>query len=387
MFRISRIQALMKPIARGAFDRLVREHDADKHVKRFRAWDQLTAMVYAQLSSVRSLRELQAGFNAQRSHHYHLGTAEVRRSTLAEANAQRSPELFAQLARSLMAQAQRSLRRECRELLYLLDSSSITLKGRGFDDWTLGKRTRNTQGVKLHLVLEAHSQAPCWSSITAPNVNDRDEGVRVPIEAGATYVFDKGYCDHHWWGQIHAAGARFVTRYKRNAALTVLRERPVAEGGVILRDQVVRLTHRPAKGAKRNGGTTELRRIEVARPGESALVLATNDLNAPPEQIARLYKDRWQIELYFKWIKQHLNIGCFLGRSENAVRVQILTALISYLLLKLYRQAHGLSTTTWHLLAELRATLFQRPALEVAAYHRRRQRQLALAALQPGLFA
>lgn len=125
----------------------------------------------------------------------------------------------------------------------------------------------------------------------------------------------------------------------------------------------------------------------MARPGESALVLATNDLNAPPEQIARLYKDRWQIELYFKWIKQHLNIGCFLGRSENAVRVQILTALISYLLLKLYRQAHGLSTTTWHLLAELRATLFQRPALEVAAYHRRRQRQLALAALQPGLFA
>lgn len=386
MFRISRIQALMKPIARGAFDQLVRRHEADKHVKRFRAWDQLTAMVYAQLSGARSLRELQAGFNAQRNHHYHLGTTEVRRSTLAEANAQRSPELFAQLARSLMAQAQRSLRRECQELLYLLDSSSITLKGRGFDHWTQGNRTRNTQGVKLHLVYEAHSQAPCWSNITAPNINDRDEGVRVPIEAGATYVFDKGYCDYHWWAQIGAAGARWVTRYKRNAALSVLRERPVPEGGVILRDQIVRLSHKASRGGKRHGCTAELRRIEVARPGDSALVLATNDLNSPPEQIAQLYKDRWQIELYFKWIKQHLNIGSFLGRSENAVKVQILTALITYLLLQLYRQAHGLGATAWQALAELRATLFQRPALEHQAYHRRRQRMLALAAVQPGLF-
>jgi putative transposase len=386
MFRISRIQQLMKPIGRGCFDKLVRQHEADKHVKRFKAWDQLTAMVYAQLSGARSLRELQAGFNAQRTHHYHLGTGAVHRSTLAEANAQRSPELFADVARSLMAQAQRTLRRECQELLYLLDSTSITLKGRGFDDWTAACRTRNTQGVKLHLVYEAHTQAPSWNAITYANVNDRDQGVLVPIEAGATYVFDKGYCDYNWWAEIDAAGARFVTRYKRNAALTVLREQPVAEGSVIVRDQIVRLTRRSTKDAKRSE-CSELRRIEVARPNDSTLVLATNDLSSPPEQIARLYKDRWQIELYFKWIKQHLNIGSFLGRSENAAKVQILTALITYLLLKLYRQAHGLSATTWHVLAELRATLFQRPSLETQAYHRRRQQLLTMVAAQSDLFA
>ena len=389
MYRISRIQELLKQVPRGQFDRLVREHQADKYTKKFKSWDQLTAMVYAQLSGAQGLRQLEAGFNAQRTHHYHLGTRELRRSTLAEANAKRAPQLFAEVARSLMARAQRSVRRSCQELLYALDSTSITLKGRGFDDWTQASRTRHTQGVKLHILYEARGQVPCWHSITAPNVNDRDEGVQLEIEAGALYVFDKGYCDYNWWQHIDAQGARFVTRFKRNAALTPVREQVVAseaQQAGVLRDQIVRFSTKCPGGRRRNRYEQPLRRIEIARENDIPLVLATNDLDSPASEIAQHYKDRWQVELFFKWIKQHLNIKRFLGDSENAVKIQILTALITYLLLVLHRQAHGLGASLWNLLAELRATLFQRPSVEAAAYHRRRRRLAELAALQPGLF-
>jgi putative transposase len=388
VYRISRIQELLKQIPRGQFDRLVSQHQADKYTKRFRTWDQLTAMVYAQLSGAQGLRQLEAGFNAQRTHHYHLGTRELRRSTLAEANAKRSPRLFAEVAHGLMARAHRSVRRSCQELLYALDSTSVTLKGRGFDSWTADTRTSRTQGVKLHILYEARAQVPCWQSITAPNVNDRDEGVRLQIEPGALYVFDKGYCDYNWWQHIDARGARFVTRFKRNAALTSVRERAVPKEAQdsVLRDQLVRFSSKYPGGGRRNRYDQPLRRLEIARDNDTPLVLATNDLDSPAADIAQHYKDRWQVELFFKWIKQHLNIKRFLGDSENAVKIQILTALIAYLLLVLHRQAHGLGASLWSLLGELRATLFQRPGVEVAAYHRRRRRLSEFAALQPGLF-
>lgn len=389
MFRISRIQELLKTVPRGQFDGLVQRQQADKHTKKFKAWDQFTVMVYAQLSGATGLRQLEAGFNAQRTHHYHLGTQELRRSTLADANARRSPQLFADIARSLMARTQRSVQRSCKDLLYLLDSTSITLSGRGFDEWTAPTRTRHTQGVKVHVLYEGHSQAPCWHSITAANVNDIDEGVRLDIQPHGTYVFDKGYCDYNWWQHIDAQGARFVTRFKRNAAVTLVHECVVPEAarGVVLSDQIVRFKYKSQGGGRRNRYQRTLRRVEVAREGDTPLVLATNDLHSPALEIARLYKDRWQVELFFKWIKQHLNIKRFLGESENAVRIQILTALITYLLLVLYRQANALTASLWNVLAELRATLFQRPGIEATTYRRRRTRLAEFAAVQPGLFS
>ena len=150
MFSISRIQQLIKPISRGRFKRLAEQHQADRYVKRFDSWQHLLAMLYAQCSGAGSLRQLLAGFNAQHAQHYHLGAARLQRSTLADANARRSPEVFADLVRSLMAQTQRSVRQPCQALLYLLDSSSISVQGPGFDAWTACTRTRNTQGMKLH---------------------------------------------------------------------------------------------------------------------------------------------------------------------------------------------------------------------------------------------
>jgi IS4 transposase len=392
MFRISRIQELMKQIPRGEFDRSVERHQADKYSKRFGSWDQLTAMVYAQLSDAQSLRQIQAGFNAQRTHHYHLGTHELKRSTLADANASRTPQVFADLASSLMSKVKGQLRRSCKELLYLLDSTSITLKGRGFDEWTHAQQTRHTQGVKLHMLYESNAQAPCWHSITPANVNDRNEAVRLPIESGAVYVFDKAYCDYTWWHGIDCQGARFVTRFKRNAALLVVQERtivpsPPEMAHIILKDEIVRFSHKHPGAKRRNPYNQQLRRVTVAREANTPLVLATNDLDAPAAQIAQLYKERWQVELFFKWIKQHLRIKRFFGQTENAVRIQILTALITHLLRTLYKQTHHIAASLWNLLGELRATLFQRPSLEAQRYHQRRQRLHEFNAVQPGLFS
>lgn len=186
MYRISRLHDIMKGLPRGAFDRIVKARGADKYSKGFRCWDQLVAMVYAQLSGAGSLRVLEAGFNSQTTHHYHLGTKAIRRSTLADANGKGKTEVFAETTRLLMSQVQRRLRREGEALLHLLDATSITLKGPGFDPWTLENRTRHTQGIKLHVL---YAGVPIRHSITAPNVNDIDEGVKLPIEPGAVYVF------------------------------------------------------------------------------------------------------------------------------------------------------------------------------------------------------
>ena len=384
------MQEIMKGLPRGTFDRLVQEQQADKHSKGFGCWGQLVAMVYGHLSGAGSLRQLEAGFNSQSNHHYHLGTEPIRRSTLAEANGRRKAEVFEQAARQLMSQAGRHLRQESQELLYLLDSTSITLKGPGFDAWTQNNSTRNTQGLKLHVLYAAHEQVPLQHSFSAANINDIAEGVKLPIESGATYVFDKGHYDYNWWASIDAQGARFVTRFKYNAALRVEASRPIAaaDSDTILEDQIVRFSNRHPRAGKRNLYEKALRRIVVVRPDkERPLVLATNDLEAPASTIAQRYKDRWQIELFFKWIKQHLKIKRFLGRSENAVRIQILCALISYLLLALYRKSHGFTGSLWTLLGELRATLFQRPTLEAERYRKRRERQQAFTQLQPALFA
>jgi IS4 transposase len=380
----------MNGLPRGSFDRLVETHQADKHAKGFDCWDQLVAMVYAQLSGANSLRVLEAGFNSQGTHHYHLGTGPVRRSTLADALARRQTEVFAGTARLLMAQASRRLKREGSELLYALDSTSITLTGPGFDTWTRANRTCHTQGIKLHVLYENDAQIPAQHSITAPNVNDIDEGSRFLIEPGAVYVFDKGYCDYNWWSRIEAQNARFVTRFKRNAALVVESTRPIAalDAEVILVDEIVRFANKHPRGGRKNHYQKPLRRVTVARPDhDSPLVLATNDLDSPARVIAQRYQDRWQVELFFKWIKQHLRIKTFLGRSENAVRIQILTALITYLLLALYRKTENFTGSLWTLLSQVRATLFQRPAIEAEQYRRRKEDLAEFASRQGGLFA
>lgn len=386
MFRITTFHELLKGLPRATFDQLVKRRNADKYSKGFGHWDHLVAMLYGQLSEAPGLRPLETGFNSHCAHHYHLGTDVIKRSTLAEANMRRSDVVFAETAAWLMRQVSRDLRRASAELMYLLDSTSLTLKGREFDRWTLENRTRNTQGLKLHVLLDANSQAPEWYSFSAANVNDVTLARSVPLRPGALYVFDKGYCDYGWWHDIDEAGAHFVTRFKRNAGVDMQEERsvPANAAAAVLKDQIVRLKHR-RPGGKNNRYTKSLRCVTVARPGKAPLVLATNDLSSPALTIAQRYKDRWGIELFFKWIKQHLKIKKFLGRSENAVRIQVLTALISYLLVALFKRRHAPTKTLWDCLALVRATLFQRPQNDASRYRRLRLRQQEFDRLQLSL--
>lgn len=376
MQSISRFHQFLKKLPRGAFDKAVERYDADRYCKSFDSWGHLVAMVYAQVSKSTSLRDIATGFNAQSNHHYHLGAGRVTHSTLADANKRRDWRVFGDTARALMRMLKPKVRKEYSDLLFLIDSTTVGLKGRGFDEWAAATRVRSTQGLKLHMVYEHNSEMPWWQSMTATNVNDLTAALVVPIERGATYVFDKGYYDFNWWHDIDAKGARFVTRFKKKVRLEVQEDREIApsDEGIILKDQVVRLTNRNPGGGRYNHYVAPLRRIEVHRPGDTPLVFASNDLSAPAAQITALYKERWAVELFFKWIKQNLNIKKFCARSENAVRIQVMTALITYLLLALEKVGKSTESSLHTQLTELKATLFERVGRQKETKERRRRR-------------
>lgn len=390
MFSITTFQRLMKGLPRGTFAQLVERHNADKYCKKFGHWDHLIAMLYAQVSEAKGLRPLETGFNSHVAHHYHLGTSAIKRSTLADANENRSDAVFRDTATWLMGKVSRKLRQQSNDLMYLLDSTSLTLKGREFESWAPENSTRNTQGLKLHVLYDAHHAVPAWQDISHPNVNDVERAVAVPLESNALYVFDKGYCDFNWWKSIDEANARFVTRFKNNAAVNVLQKLaiPADDAHIVLNDEIVKFKNKRLGGKRVNSYFERpLRRVTVARPEkDTPIVLATNDFDSSATEIAQHYKKRWAIELFFKWIKQHLNIKKFLGRSENAVRIQILTALISYLLVALYKQRNGLTDTLWACFNVVSATLFQRSDAEISRYRRRRQNEHYAAQQQPCLF-
>ncbi len=379
----------MKGIPRGSFDAIVEKHKANKYIKRFSYWQHAIAMIYAQLSGASSLRELQAGFNGHVTHHYHLNASAIKKSTLADANEQRKEAVFVDVVQLLMQKVSRSIRQQSKEWLCLLDSTPISLMGREFDRWTEETKTRHTQGLKLHVLYDTKAAAPTWHCITAPNVNDVTQAWHVPLQKGAIYVFDKGYCDYGWWREIDLAEAQFVTRFKRNAGVHVEAELPIEEAdkGLVMRDQIVRFKHKHTRAKCKLHYDRPLRRITIAREGKATpLVLATNDLSSSAREIAQRYKERWGIELFFKWIKQHLKIKSFFGRSENAVHIQLLTALIGYLLVALHKQTHQLKATLWECLCLIRATLFQRRELDAHRERKRQQKEQIMKQYQSELF-
>jgi hypothetical protein len=369
---------------------MIRQRDADKYCKRFGHRLHLVAMLYAQLSGATGLRSIESGFNSHKAHHHHLGADRIKRSTLADANENRATDVFRDTAAWLMGKVSRKLRQEGKELMYLLDSTSLTLKGREFERWTRENRTRNTQGIKVHVLYDYNAAVPVWHDFSAANVNDIERATEVPLQAGALYVFDKGYNDYNWWHAIDQTHARFVTRFKCNAGVEVVEALgvPVDVADTILADELVEFRHKRPGGKRINEYHGKcLRRVTVVRPGKKPLVLATNDLRSTALEIAQHYKARWGIELFFKWVKQHLEIKQFMGRSENAVHIQVLTALIGYLLVSLYKDNHKSELSLWECLSHVRATLFQRADLEESYYRKRRQDAARLAEVQGVLFA
>jgi IS4 transposase len=280
------------------------------------------------------------------------------------------------------------LKTELGELLYLIDSTLIPLQGKGYDDWAIKRQGNRTQGLKVHLMIASGAVSlPIEQTISAANINDIDIGRRFAIEAGATYVFDKGYYDYNWWHQLDHAGASFVTRLKRNAGVEQTGIRGPSTDASILADEYVQFRNKRPGGKRLNRyHGRPLRRVTVARPDKSTpLVLVTNDFDRSAKTIADLYKQRWEIELFFKWLKQNLKIKRFLGRSENAVKIQLYTAMIAYLLVHLYRQRQGIGETLALVLSALRVSLFSRYETDVTVSQRERRCRQDLANLQPSL--
>ena len=329
------------------------------------------------ISGSKSLRELETGFNSQSSHHYHLGCGEVKRSTLSDANAKRDCQVFKQVCDALISEAHRKVKRETQELLYLLDSTPIILKGFGYDEWTAATADNRIQGLKGHVVIDSTSDVLVFFEVTKPKISDVAMGREVEVVKGATYVFDKGYCDYNWWFSINQNQAQFVTRFKHNASVKIEQQRAIPEESseMILEDAIVSFKHRRPGGSRINQYYgTHLRRITVHREGhKKPLIIATNDMECCADDIAERYKQRWQIELFFKWLKQNLKIKRYLGRSENAVRIQLYTALITYLLGKKYCQTEGYVGSLKLFFVMLRECLFQRPAIEVELTRKRRR--------------
>jgi putative transposase len=346
---------LLKPIDRRAFQKIVDRHRGDAYDKTFRSWDHLVALVYAQLAGIDGLRALEAGFNANPHHHCHLGTGKLARATLSDANARRPAAIFTESFVLLAATADRQTRQEGAAMVELIDSSPVPL-GKVCEWAPWNGRIR---GMKLHVVYDPRADVPRCVEITPANVNDVEIGRRTPIKAGTTYVFDKGYCRFDWWRNINDCGAYFVTRAKVNMRLRAVRHRYLRKrrgnGFAVVADDEVVLT---SKGDSRL--PIPLRRVKVRRDSGGVITLLTNDLSRTAVEIAALYKSRWQIELLFRWIKQHLDIRKFLGINDNAIRLQILAAMIAYLLLRIAARSHGVKMLALRFAELVRQFLFTR---------------------------
>ena len=306
---------ILKLVPWTAFDRLVEEHGTDVAARSFTSRQHLSALLFAQLSGAGSLREIEATMASHQGRLYHAGAVAPKRSTFADANRNRDFRVFTGLFEGILAQGGRGLRRKMADAVRLIDSTSVRLAGVG-SEWA--RFSTSVFGAKAHVVYDP-----------AANVNDITAAKETPIEAGATYVFDLGYSDFAFWARLDALGCRLVTRFKTNTPLNGPRDLPLPLGSTPLSDRIGFLPARQAMNRK-NPMQDAVREIVVKTESGETLRLLTNDLDAPAQEIADLYKRRWQVELFFRVMKQTLRITKFVGRSENAVRIQIAVALIAY---------------------------------------------------------
>ena len=354
------LHRVLKHVPWHQFDRLVEDHGADARVRQLSTKSQLVALLYGQLSGAASLREIVTGLSSHAARLYHVGAEPVRRSTFSDANAQRPVAVFTDLLAMMMKQAHRGLRRKLAETTYLIDATSARL-GERSAGWA--RFSAGVCGAKVHVIYDANADRPIYAAVSAANINDITAARHMPIEPGATYVFDLGYYDYAWWAELDAVGCRIVTRFKSNTPLDVVEELAVTEGGNILSDRIGFLPARQAK-SRRNPMQDAVREVRVTTDTGKVLRILSNDLDASAQEIADLYRRRWAIELFFRWIKQTLKITRFVGISENAVRIQIAVALIAFLLLRLAQATQKAIPSPTVFARLVRANLMHRRAID-----------------------
>jgi hypothetical protein len=350
---------LLKHIPWAVFDRLVEQHNADWDDRVVKTRAHLIAMLYAQFCGARGLREVETNLKSHASKLYHLGGCTVSKSALSSANAKRPVEVFAGLLSALMASLQAGYRRKIGDCVRLIDSTSVQLSSLS-GNWATF--SAGVCGAKAHIIYDPDADQPLYLMVTPSNVNDITAAKEMPIEAGATYVFDLGYYDYGWWARLDQAGCRIVTRLKSNTPFQIVDDRPVPSGSSILSDRTGYLPKRLA-ASRRNPMPGLVREIRVMSDTGKVLRIFTNDLKASAQEIADLYKRRWAIELFFRWVKQTLKIGHFFGTSENAVRIQITIALIAFLLLRLAHDATKIVASPLAFARLIRTNLMHRRAI------------------------
>jgi len=369
MFSSTHLAQLLTAFPSDLFQREVINCGTDRYAKVCKSRDLLMTLLLGHLQQANSLRSLTMMSQAIDEHRYHLNARSLPRSTLSDALNKRSVVPFQKAAEHLLKCIDGQQRRGLGRMVSLIDSTSITLRGPGFDEWTMSNKTRITQGLKVHTGFDPVQLAPTYINITPVNINDMTDALNMPVQPGMTYVFDKGYCDYGWWHRLHGAGAYFVTRLKSNANIELVRQHSLlTPDSPVMTDEIVQF------GRRQNAfQDTPVRRISVRiEDWKNPLVLVTNDLSSSPEEVADLYKQRWQIELFFKWIKQHLKLKRFYGFSENAVRLQIYSAVITYLLLHFFKKRSLFRGSMFDLTRRLSCIWFERPLTRQHQERRRR---------------
>lgn len=354
---------LMDFVPRHTFRRRVRRYQGDQGVERFTCWQQWLAMAFAQLTFRRSLRDIEACLSAAPEKLYHMGfTGSVARSTLADANEKRDWRIYADFAHVLIGHARKlyagdPLDVDLDNTVYALDSTTIDLCLSLFP-WATFRDTKGA--VKLHTLLDLRGNIPSFVWITDGSVHDvRILDVLLP-EPGSIYVLDRAYVDFQRLWRIHEARALFVTRAKKNLSFRRRYSAPVDRATGIICDQTIVLTGRDTPRYY----PAALRRIHYRDPesGEK-LVFLTNDFTVPALDIARLYRSRWRIELFFKWIKQHLRIKSFYGTSDNAVKTQVWIAIATYVLVAIVRKRLEIERDLYTILQILSVYVFEKAPL------------------------
>ena len=354
---------VMEFVPLSVFRRCVAKYQGNKKVRTFTCLDQFLCMAFAQITYRESLRDIEACLRSQSSKLYHMGIrGTVSRSTLADANEQRDWRIYAELAHTLIATA-RSLYstepfiEELDETVYALDSTTIDLCLSLFPWATFRKRKG---AVKLHTLLDLRGNIPTFIYISDGKLHDVNVLDLLPLEPGAFYVMDRGYVDFERLYTITQAAAFFVTRAKSNLKFRRLYSRQVDRATGMICDQTIVLTGPISK----KDYPEKLRRIKYNDPQSGkTLVFLTNNFTLPTLTIAQLYRSRWQVELFFKWIKQNLRIKTFYGTSENAVKTQVWIAISVYVLVAIMKKQLRLQESLYTILQILSVTSFERTSL------------------------
>jgi len=355
---------IMSPLFQTEFARCARRYPMPRSSRSFSAYDHFLGLCFGQLTYRESLRDIVTCLSNRQSLQFHLGfRGRLTRTNFAYANEHRNWRLFAAVAGVLMRKAAR-LYEDCGadsnapDLVFALDASIIDLSLKLFP-WAYYARTYRS-AVKLHTLLSLRGSFPAWAAVTGVNFPDMKMLDQIPLQTGAFYVLDRAYLDFTRLIRLEQAGAFFVVRNKRHVRFRVIQSRPGPKDRGVTGDQTIQLSTRWSRAVYRPA----LRRVSFQDPDQNRhFVFLTNNFILAPEVICDLYKRRWQVELFFKWIKQHLRIRNFYGRSENAIRCQVWTAICSYLLVAIARKEWNLQQSLYQTLQIVSVSAFEQVTL------------------------